>query len=185
MTASHTSAKSQTTKPWITLSASCLLVLVALLNLVQTEAAQWQARPNIECDNGQSTHRFAEVNADRVNIRDLPTVFSTVLAQTNRPDPVIVVCEFGVWSRTAQLELAEETWISTGLITLTDAQPLPKETRVAIFSMFLIGLAGLVIGLYRPSWINRAQDLVMQTQDLPPHARPLISNPLAHSETPR
>ncbi len=183
MTASHASAKSQITRPWITLSASCLLVLVALLNVVQTEPAQWHARPTIDCDNGQSTHRFAEVNADRVNIRDLPTVFSTVLAQANRPDPVIVVCEFGVWSRIAQLDIAEETWISTGLITLTPAQPLPPQTRVFIVSMCIVGLIGVLIGLYRPRWVSRAQDLVMQTQDLPPHARPLISNPRA-SETP-
>lgn len=184
MSASHPRPPLSKQKPLVTIAAACMLLLVSLLNAVQTSPSQWQARPNIDCDNGQSTHRFAEVNADRVNIRDLPTVFSTVLAQTNRPDAVIVVCEFGVWSRTAQPQLAEDTWISTGLITLTEAQPLTQRMRLVIFSMFFTGLAGLFIGLYRPGWISRVQDLVMQTQDLPAHARPLISNPLSSSETP-
>lgn len=184
MSASHPKPPVITRKPLVTIATACMFLLVSLLNALQTSQTQWQARPNIDCDNGQSTYRFAEVNADRVNIRELPTVFSTVLAQANRLDDVIVVCEFGVWSRTAQLQLAEETWISSGLITLTEVQPLTQRMRVVIFSMFFAGIAGLFIGLYRPNWICRVQDLVMQTQHLPPHARPLISNPLSNGETP-
>ena len=81
----------------------------------------------VECDHGEAVHRYAEVNATRVNIRDLPTVFSKVLTQKSSPEEVTVVCEFGVWSRINLLEVGPETWISTGLITLVPDQPLTIE----------------------------------------------------------
>ena len=152
-----------------------MLLGIALLNLLQTVPSQWSARPEITCDNGQTVHRHAEVNADRVNIRDLPTVFSNVLTQKNRPDALTVVCEFGVWSRVELLEIAPETWISTGLITLKPDQPLSLRERGVLVGLFAFGMLGLLISLYRPQWITKSSDLVLQTQNLPPHARPLIS----------
>ena len=157
-------------------TAGCALILaIALINLTQTTQSQWSARPDITCDNGQQVHRHAEVNADRVNIRDLPTVFSNVLTQKNRPDAVTVVCEFGVWSQIDLKEVAPETWISTGLITLKPNQPLNPRQRGMLIGLFSFGILGLLISLYRPRWINHSADLLMQTQHLPPHARPLIS----------
>ena len=82
-----------------TVIIACLLLLIAVVNISQTSTTQWQPRPNINCDNGEAVHRFAFVNANRVNVRDLPTVFSNVLSQKNKNDPITVVCEFGVWSQ--------------------------------------------------------------------------------------
>lgn len=161
--------------PRLSVAGFAMLVLVAILNGAQTSVSQWEARPSIDCDNGQTVHRHAEVNADRVNIRDLPTVFSNVLTQKNRPDPVTVVCEFGVWSRIALLDVGEETWVSTGLITLNQDQPLTTRERGVLFALFTIGLLGLLVSLYKPHWITKTSDLLMQTQNLPAHARPLIS----------
>ena len=58
-----------------------MFLAISLLNLVQTDLSQWAHRPGIECDNGDAVHRYAAVNATRVNIRDLPTVFSNVLTK--------------------------------------------------------------------------------------------------------
>ena len=162
-------------RPRLSLAISGMLLLVALLNLGQTSFDQWDPRPGITCDNGEVVHRTAEVNADRVNIRDLPTVFSNVLGQKNRPDPVTVVCEFGVWSRAHLPELGPETWVSSGLITLTPDQPLAIRMKTVYLMLLFAGLGGLLVSLYRPHWITNISDLLMQTQNLPPHARPLIS----------
>ena len=162
-------------KPYLPIAVSLVIWSVSILNLAQTSASQWSTRPDIICDNGQAVHRHAEVNADRVNIRDLPTVFSNVLTQKNRPDAVTVVCEFGVWSRVELLEIAPETWISTGLITLKPDQPLLHRERSVLVGLFIVGMLGSLIGLYRPQWITKSSDLLLQTQHLPPHARPLIS----------
>ena len=166
---------SNTGLPRLSVAGFFMVLLIALLNLTQTSPSQWTARPDIACDNGQTVHRHAGVNADRVNIRDLPTVFSNVLTQKNRPDTVTVVCEFGVWSRIALTDVAPETWISTGLITLEPAQPLTPRERSVLIGLFSIGIFGLLISLYRPEWIHKTSDVFMQTQNLPPHARPLIS----------
>lgn len=165
----------QTGLPRLSVAGFAVLLTVGVLNLAQTSPSQWNARPDVLCDNGQTVHRHAEVNADRVNIRDLPTVFSNVLTQKNRPDAVTVVCEFGVWSRIALIDVAPETWISTGLITLNPNQPLTVRERSVLIGLFSIGILGLLISLYRPHWIHKTSDVLMQTQNLPPHARPLIS----------
>lgn len=162
-------------RPILAIALSGTLVLVALINVFQTSWEQWDSRPNMVCDNGDHVFRTAEVNADRVNIRDLPTVFSNVLGQKNQPDPIIVVCEFGVWSRAYLPDLGAETWISSGLITLTPDQPLADRMKATYLILFLSGLAGLLVSIYRPRWISNGIDLLMQTQHLPPHARPLIT----------
>ena len=116
--------------PRVSIAVFGMFLAIALLNLGQTSVTQWAPRPDIECDNGEPVHRYAEVNATRVNIRDLPTVFSNVLTQKSAPDRITVVCEFGVWSRIDLLDVGNETWISMGLITLVAEQPLaPRINR--------------------------------------------------------
>ena len=116
----------------LTIVISCVFLSVAILNLSKTSLSQWQPRPPVTCDNGEHVHRFAQVNANRVNIRDLPTVFSNVLDQKNRDDLITVVCEFGVWSRIDAPVIGVETWISSGLITLEQAQPLSIRMKGAL-----------------------------------------------------
>ena len=70
--------------PRVSIAIFGMFLAIALLNLVQTDLSQWEPRPGIECDNGDAVHRYAAVNATRVNIRDLPTVFSNVLTQKMR-----------------------------------------------------------------------------------------------------
>lgn len=152
-----------------------MFLAVALLNLMQTDLAQWTPRPSIECDNGDAVHRYVEVNATRVNIRDLPTVFSNVLSQKSAPDQLTVVCEFGVWSRIDLLDVGPETWISTGLITLRPEQPITGRMKSVYLGLLIMGALGLLIALYRPNWIIKLIDLLLQTQELPAHAKPLIS----------
>lgn len=159
----------------IQLSVFGILILVGLLNISRTQWQQWTLRPNIQCDNGEAVHRYAEVNATRVNIRDLPTVFSNVLTQKNAPDRVTVVCEFGVWARIDLLEIESETWISQGLITLVPKQPLSERMILVYLGLLVVGALGLLVALYRPHWITKAIDLLLQTQELPAHAKPLIS----------
>ena len=122
-----------------------MFLAVALLNLMQTDLAQWAPRPSIECDNGDAVHRYVEVNATRVNIRDLPTVFSNVLSQKNAPDQLTVVCEFGVWSRIDLLDVGPETWISTGLITLRPEQPITGRMKSVYLGLLIMGALGLLI----------------------------------------
>ncbi|MBL6808922.1 MAG: hypothetical protein ISQ57_00085 [Litoricola sp.] len=154
---------------------SCIFLSVAILNLSQTSLPQWQPRPPVTCDNGDWVHRFARINANRVNIRDLPTVFSTVLTQKNRDDAITVVCEFGVWSRIDAPTIGADTWISSGLITLEQAQPLSIRMKGALLFFLILGSSGLIVSRWRPSWIESFVDLLLQTQQLPAHARPLIS----------
>ena len=161
--------------PRVSIAVFGMFLAIALLNLGQTSVTQWAPRPDIECDNGEPVHRFAEVNATRVNIRDLPTVFSNVLTQKSAPDRITVVCEFGVWSRIDLLDVGNETWISMGLITLVAEQPLAPRIKLVYLGLLIIGALGLLIALYRPRWITSAIDLLLQTQDLPAHAKPLIS----------
>jgi hypothetical protein len=161
--------------PRVSIAVFGMFLTIALLNLIQTDVSQWAPRPEIACDNGEAVHRYAEVNATRVNIRDLPTVFSNVLTQKTAPDKVTVVCEFGVWSRIDLLEIGPETWISTGLITLLPDQPLTGRMKLVYLGLLVIGACGLLIVLYRPHWIAKAIDLLLQTQELPAHAKPLIS----------
>jgi len=159
----------------LTIAISCIFLSVAILNLTKTSLAQWQPRPAVTCDNGDPVHRYARVNANRVNIRDLPTVFSNVLDQKNRDDAITVVCEFGVWSRIDALNIGADTWISSGLITLEQAQPLSIRMKGALLFFLILGSSGLIISRWYPSWIESFVDLLLQTQQLPPHARPLIS----------
>jgi hypothetical protein len=159
----------------LTIAISFIFLSVAILNLGKTSLSQWQPRPPVICDNGEPVHRFAQVNANRVNIRDLPTVFSNVLEQKNRDDLITVVCEFGVWSRIDAPVIGVETWISSGLITLEQTQPLSIRMKVALLFFFVLGCSGLIISRWFPSWIEAFVDLLLQTQQLPPHARPLIS----------
>ena len=161
--------------PRVPIAVFGMFLVIALLNLSQTNFKQWAPRPNIECDNGEPVHRYTEVNATRVNIRDLPTVFSNVLMQKSAPDRITVVCEFGVWSQIDLLDVGTETWISMGLITLVAKQPLTSRIKLVYLGLLIIGALGLLIALYRPNWITRAIDLLLQTQDLPEHAKPLIS----------
>ena len=161
--------------PRISIAVFGMFLAIALLNLGQTSVTQWAPRPDIACDNGEPVHRYAEVNATRVNIRDLPTVFSNVLTQKSAPDRITVVCEFGVWSRIDLLDVGNETWISMGLITLVAEQPLTQRIKLVYLGLLIIGALGLLIALYRPRWITSAIDLLLQTQDLPAHAKPLIS----------
>ena len=161
--------------PRVSMAVFGMFLAIALLNLIQTDLSQWAPRPGIECDNGEAVHRYAEVNATRVNIRDLPTVFSNVLTQKTAPDQVTVVCEFGVWSRIDLLEIGTETWISTGLITLLPDQPLTGRMKLVYLGLLVVGAFGLLTALYRPHWIAKAIDLLLQTQELPAHAKPLIS----------
>ncbi len=161
--------------PRVSIAVFGMFLAIALLNLIQTSMSQWSPRPGIECDNGETVHRYAEVNATRVNIRDLPTVFSNVLTQKTAPDQVTVVCEFGVWSRVDLLEIGPETWISTGLITLLPEQPLTGRMKLVYLGLLVVGGLGLLMALYRPHWISKAVDLLLQTQELPAHAKPLIS----------
>ena len=152
-----------------------MFLAIALLNLVQTDLSQWAPRPGIECDNGDAVHRYAAVNATRVNIRDLPTVFSNVLTQKNAPDQVTVVCEFGVWSRISAKTIGPDTWISSGLITLDENQPVSIRMKATLLIFLSLGLSGLAVCRWYPGAIERFVDLLLQTQQLPPHARPLIS----------
>ena len=161
--------------PRVSIAVFGMFLAIAVLNLVQTDLSQWAPRPGINCDNGEAVHRYAEVNATRVNIRDLPTVFSNVLTQKNAPDQVTVVCEFGVWSRIDLLEIESETWISQGLITLVPKQPLTGRMKLVYLGLLVIGAFGLFMALHRPHWITKAIDLFLQTQELPAHAKPLIS----------
>ena len=154
---------------------SCIFLSVAILNLSQTSLPQWQPRPPVTCDNGDWVHRFARINANRVNIRDLPTVFSTVLTQKNRDDAITVVCEFGVWSRIDAPTIGADTWISSGLITLEQAQPLSIRMKGALLFVLILGSSGLIVSRWRPSWMEGFVDLLLQTQQWPAHARPLIS----------
>ena len=158
-----------------TIIVSGLFLFIALVNLGKTSLIQWQPRPDIACDNGESVHRYAFVNANRVNIRDLPTVFSNVLSQKNKNDPITVVCEFGVWSRISAEAIGPDTWISSGLITLDHSQPVSIRMKAALLIFLSLGLIGLAICRWYPRAIERFVDLLLQTQQLPPHARPLIS----------
>jgi hypothetical protein len=153
--------------PRVSIAVFGMFLTIAVLNLIQTDVSQWAPRPEIACDNGEAVHRYAEVNATRVNIRDL--------TQKTAPDQITVVCEFGVWSRIDLLEIGPETWISTGLITLLPDQPLTGRMKLVYLGLLVIGACGLLIALYRPHWIAKAIDLLMQTQELPAHAKPLIS----------
>ena len=83
------------------LAASGLVFVIALTQIIQTSSSQWHSRPDIPCEQGVEVHQLARINADRVNLRDLPTVFSTVLTQANAGDPAMVVCVFGAWSQLA------------------------------------------------------------------------------------
>lgn len=159
----------------VTMIIAGLFLLIALVNISQTSMTQWQARPNISCGNGEPVHRFAFVNANRVNIRDLPTVFSNVLSQKNKNDPITVICEFGVWSRISAEAIGPDTWISSGLITLDHSQPVSIRMKATLFIFLSLGLTGLAICRWYPRAIERFVDLLLQTQELPPHARPLIS----------
>jgi hypothetical protein len=159
----------------LTIIISGLFLFIAILNIAKTSITQWQPRPNIACDNGESVHRFAFVNANRVNIRDLPTVFSNVLSQKNRDDPITVVCEFGVWSRIDAPVVGNETWISSGLITLDPNQPVSIRMKATLLIFLILGVGGLAICRWYPLAIERFVDFLLQTQQLPPHARPLIS----------
>jgi hypothetical protein len=159
----------------MTIGFFTIFLLIGLGQIAQSNFGQWSTRPNIVCDNGEAVHRYAEVNARRVNIRDLPTVFSNVLHQKSYPERVTIVCEFGVWSRIALLETAPETWISSGLITLLPDQPFSIRTKLLFCGFSAFGLFGLLVAFYRPHWLKAALDILLKTQDLPPHARPLIS----------
>jgi hypothetical protein len=163
--------------PRLSVGLFAILALVAIVNIFQTSLSQWRSRPSIECDNGDAVHRYVEVNATRVNIRDLPSVFSNVLAQKNSPEELTVVCEFGVWSRIDLVDIGPETWISTGLITLLRGQPLTGRMKLVYLGLLVVGACGLLMALYRPHWIAKAVDLLLQTQELPAHAKPLISVP--------
>jgi hypothetical protein len=154
---------------------SSLFLFIGALNIARTSIIQWQLRPDIACDNGVSVHRFAFVNANRVNIRDLPTVFSNVLSQKNRDDPITIVCEFGVWSRIDAPTIGAETWISSGLITLDPNQPVSIRMKATLLILLSLGVTGLILCRWYPLAIERFVDLLLQTQQLPPHARPLIS----------
>jgi hypothetical protein len=159
----------------LTIIISSLFLFIAILNIAKTSITQWQPRPDITCDNGDPVHRFAFVNANRVNIRDLPTVFSDVLSQKNRNDPITVICEFGVWSRIDAPVVGNETWISSGLITLDPNQPVSIRMKATLLIFLILGIGGLAICRWYPLAVERFVDLLLQTQQLPPHARPLIS----------
>lgn len=159
----------------LTIVTSCIFLSVAILNLGKTSLSQWQPRPAVTCNNGEPVHRFVRVNANRVNIRDLPSVFSNVVDQKNQDDRITVVCEFGVWSQIDAPTIGPDTWISSGLITLEQAQPLSIRIKSALLFFLILGLSGLIISRLYPSWIGSFVDLFLQTQQLPPHARPLIS----------
>lgn len=129
----------------------------------------------MECDNGMPAYRFASISATRVNIRNMPTVFSQVLMQKNEPDSVLIICEFGVWSRIYEPNLATEAWVSSGLILLDRVQPLTLRDKLLLILLVSLGAFGLTISIFRLSWLELLIQLVLQTQELPPHARPLIS----------
>lgn len=160
----------------ITKSVFALCLTIATLHIGQTESEQWSKRPSVICENGGTVHHFATINAERVNIRDLPTVFSNVLTQKNSPDSVVVVCEFGVWSQIDLPDFGSETWVSSGLITLDPKQPLTLKERIGYICLLAFGLVGLLLSIYKPSWLQWVSDSILQTQRLPPHAQPLISN---------
>lgn len=160
----------------ITKSVFSLCLTIATLHISQTESEQWSKRPSVICENGIAVHHFATINAERVNIRDLPTVFSNVLTQKNSPDSVVVVCEFGVWSQIDLTDFRSETWVSTGLIIHDPKQPLTLKARIGYLCLLAFGLVGLLISIYKPSWLAWVSDFILQTQRLPPHAQPLISN---------
>ena len=156
---------------------STLFLCVGSLNIFKSDWSEWKTRPSVECDKGDEAHQFAYVTANRVNIRDLPTVFSNVLTQKNRNDEVTVICEFGVWARINEPNTGSEIWISSGLVTLQANQPLSLRMKITFLTLFVLGAGGLIICQAKPKWIGRAMNLLLQTQDLPPHARPLISVP--------
>jgi len=159
----------------ITSSLFAAIAMIGIGKIGSTHSDQWVNRPSLECDNGRHVHQYVEVNASRVNIRDLPTVFSNVLTQKNTPDKLTVLCEFGVWSRVDLPNIAPETWISTGLINLLPEQPLTGRTKFLYLWLSSVGLVGLLMTWLRPQWITKAIDLLLQTQDLPAYAKPLIS----------
>ena len=156
------------------LAASGLVFVIALIQILQTSSRQWQPRPDIACEQGLAVHQTAQINANRVNIRDLPTVFSTVLTQANTGDPVTVVCVFGAWSQIATTATDPVQWVSSGLITPEEAQPLPVQTQLSLLLMAIVSALWLLLSAIRPTWIPSAAQWVFKTDELPPHAQPLI-----------
>lgn len=158
----------------IMLAASGLCLLIALSQILQTTTAQWQSRPEIACDQGMAVHQHAKINANRVNIRDLPTVFSSVLRQVNSGEDVTVVCVFGAWSQVAGESTTQPQWISSGLITPEPKQPLAGRTKLGLILMALVSAIWLALSALRPTWLPRLIQWVVKTDTLPPHAQPLI-----------
>lgn len=156
------------------LAASGLVFMIALIQIVQTSSSQWQSRPDVPCEQGMEVHQTAQINANRVNIRDLPTVFSTVLKQANTGDPVTVVCVFGAWSQIANSATDPIQWVSSGLITPEEAQPLPVQSRLSLILMAVVGALWLGLSAFRPTWIPTVTQWLFKTHELPPHAQPLI-----------
>ncbi len=158
----------------IMLAASGLVFVIALTQIIKTSSSQWYSRPDIPCEQGVEVHQLARINADRVNLRDLPTVFSTVLTQANAGDPAMVVCVFGAWSQLAGDPPGQIQWVSTGLITPDTDQPLSLQSRVSLILMALIGALWLAMSALKPTWLPAVADWLFKTRDLPPHAQPLI-----------
>ena len=71
--------------------------------------------------------------------------------------------------------IGPDTWISSGLITLNQNQPVSIRMKATLLIFLSLGLTGLAVCRWYPKAIERSVDLLLQTQQLPPHARPLIS----------
>ena len=47
--------------------------------------------------------------------------------------------------------------------------------KLIYLGLLVVGIFGLLVVLCRPHWVTRTLDLLLQTQELPAHAKPLIS----------
>ncbi len=176
----RTSQSKPITAARVLLGFGVLLALVMLSQWWQTPLSAWQLRPAVSCEQGDEVHRTGSISTDRVNVRSLPTVFSNVLSQVNEGHPVEVVCQFGAWSQVFEPDLAEVTWISSGLINLDEVAPLSWVSRVGLILGWVMAIAMMLIAYLKPKTVHGVVDWILQTGDLPEHAKPLISNPKRH-----
>lgn len=163
----------------VVLGLCLIFLLISTIQFTHHPLSAWNVRPSVVCEQGKPVHQTGTISAERVNIRALPTVFSDVVTQVNENHPVVVVCQFGAWSQIKEPDFDGPTWVSSGLVLLDDSQPLAFATKTGLIGVFLLSLGGLLLVRQRPGAINQGVAWVMQTGDLPEHAKPLISNPNA------
>lgn len=154
-----------------------IALVITVIDLYQTPQASWSSRPEVTCEQGLPVHQFAVVNGETVNVRELPTVFSEVKTQVTEGTALVVVCQFGAWSQIITGDEAGERWISSGLITPDDHQPLSLQQRVRLILGAVLSLIVTVLAWARPALIGRIIRWILASGELPEYAKPLISNP--------